>query len=498
MAYPYRPDPYNMHGTDPQIPMNAAYGGQYVQYQTPQPPSNDRYYLNGAAYHGNVIIDPRQAQINGIQQHRQETYPTSIPQKAVAVSIPIPQTVANPVYSYVGESNITKSAPPAKYPVVPSYNSNGHLVNASTPKSLLSVPPLDYQILLLSMAEEYFAAAYGCGSMASIVQREKEMQEYYKLIATGLGCLEVVMKHFKLQPEREATIRLRYATVLYEETENIMEAEEALSKGISICDRHRFFDLKYNMQHLLARTLFRNNSRAAFKFIDGVINDVEAYQHVAWVYAFRFLKVSLHLELATHQDLLVALTQLKNIINLSNQHRDKSILATATTLEALICLKVSSDTEYIEQAQRALASVRSLQLDPTVGRMHQLTVLAAFADLCCHLQHFEPTQAMAKLQVMQMALKTVDESQAWTFDSAFAIPFSNSSMPSCNSRNGIIRQQDDGSLILMFSWSPKEDIYTVGYLLSGVAMAHRNSTDGQKAEHMLEEGIRRLECESNV
>lgn len=75
------------------------------------------------------------------------------------------------------------------------------------------------------------------------------MQNYYKLIATGLGCLEAVLKveplvfvyfisetecaqHFKMQPQLEAVVRLKYATILYEETENAMEAEEALSKGV--------------------------------------------------------------------------------------------------------------------------------------------------------------------------------------------------------------------------------------------------------------------------
>lgn len=36
------------------------------------------------------------------------------------------------------------------------------------------------------------------------------------------------------------------------------------------------FDLKYNMQHLLARVIFKVNPRASLKFIDGVIEDVEA------------------------------------------------------------------------------------------------------------------------------------------------------------------------------------------------------------------------------
>lgn len=57
-----------------------------------------------------------------------------------------------------------------------------------------SEPPLDYQILLLSMAEEYFNAAHGQGSLVALAQREVEMERYYKLVATGLGCLESVLK----------------------------------------------------------------------------------------------------------------------------------------------------------------------------------------------------------------------------------------------------------------------------------------------------------------
>lgn len=39
-------------------------------------------------------------------------------------------------------------------------------------------------------------------------------------------------QNWKLQPQREVLVRLKYATVLYEETENTAEAEEALNKGV--------------------------------------------------------------------------------------------------------------------------------------------------------------------------------------------------------------------------------------------------------------------------
>lgn len=36
-------------------------------------------------------------------------------------------------------------------------------------------------------------------------------------------------------------------------------------------------DLKYSMQHLLARMLHKTNPKASLKAVDGMIQDVEAY-----------------------------------------------------------------------------------------------------------------------------------------------------------------------------------------------------------------------------
>ena len=433
--------------------------------------------LNGyAPYNANVYqANGTIAPFGGALQHRQPLPQSQTQQRAYAVAIPVPSASAAPLAAQ---------------------GSNGYLGSQNMPPPRYQTPPLDYQLLLLSLAEEYFAAAYGYGSMADIARRDSEMQSYYQMMATGLGCLEAVLTHFKMHPEREAMVRLRYATILFEETENTMEAEEALGKGIILCDRHRFFNLKYNMQHLLARILFSKAPRAAFKFIEGILKDAEAYQHIAWVYAFRFLKVSMHLELSSHQDLTAALNVFKSIISMSSEHGDKAILAIGMTLEALTCLRMFSNGDYIEEAQRALAGVRSLQLDPAIGQLHQLTVLISFVDLCCQLQQFEPHQAISKMQNMQNALKTVNSSKSWTDDGSFAIPIQNARMPPIESQNGVIRRTSSDSIVLMFNWLPKEDIYNVGYLLGGASMASRNTVDGQKSEHMLEEGIKRLQCES--
>ena len=66
---------------------------------------------------------------------------------------------------------------------------------------------------------------------------DSEVKEYNKMVATGLGCLEVAMNSNKLFPRLEARLCLRYASVLVEETNNITEAETALTRGILVCEK---------------------------------------------------------------------------------------------------------------------------------------------------------------------------------------------------------------------------------------------------------------------
>lgn len=54
--------------------------------------------------------------------------------------------------------------------------------------------PADLTVLLLSAADEYINAAHGLGSIAAIAQREEDLARYYKLMATGLGCMEAVLR----------------------------------------------------------------------------------------------------------------------------------------------------------------------------------------------------------------------------------------------------------------------------------------------------------------
>lgn len=113
------------------------------------------------------------------------------------------------------------------------------------PQMAHTKPPmeLDYPLLLISLAEEYFGAAHELSPAVAIAMTEENVHEYHKLITMGLECLTIALKQLKLSARLEARVRLRIAGIIYEETNNYAEAETMLSQGIILCERvwHIFF-----------------------------------------------------------------------------------------------------------------------------------------------------------------------------------------------------------------------------------------------------------------
>lgn len=57
-----------------------------------------------------------------------------------------------------------------------------------------SIPPGEYSLMLLSLAEEYFEAAQGRELHGNPMPKDSEPNDYHTLIASGLGCLALVLK----------------------------------------------------------------------------------------------------------------------------------------------------------------------------------------------------------------------------------------------------------------------------------------------------------------
>jgi Cohesin loading factor len=305
-----------------------------------------------------------------------------------------------------------------------------------------------------------------------------------------------IYQNFRLQPRLEAAVTLRYASVLFEETENVMEAETALSKGITLCERNRLVDLKYSMQHLLVRVMFSKNSKASLKTLDAAIHDTEVYQQHAWLYAFRFLRASLLLGVSPRPDLSSAVQTLRSISTVADMRGDSAIFAVASVLEVLVLLQKGS-IEALEEAQRALAGARSRQLDSWVSQLPQVDALISILDTTCSTlhgnNHIPPAHGSMKtvhpiVEALQMKMEQLQNMSSWTADGSFFVPLTSgegSKRPP--TAPGILTVDDSGVSKLHFRWLPKEDVLTIADYLCGVVKAHTNSYDKRKGEQFAEQ-----------
>lgn len=337
----------------------------------------------------------------------------------------------------------------------------------------------DYPSLLCVLADDYLEAARNLPALTV---------EYYNLVATALGCLESTLTNFKLPPLREAQVSLRYAQILYEETENYDEAETRLTKSIDLCERHKFIDLKYETQLLLSKVLYESRPKAALRDIERMIDDIEAYRHTIWLYIFRFQHALLSLASSAPGEVHSATIQLDKIATLARQYGDNSVLATAAVLEALLHLS-SSSHDAVTATQTALAKARSLQLDPNVVKIPQITILIEFVDLSCSIRDSDIGQMEKKRKMLHHVLYEAIDNPNWRDDNFIYIPASQRSMAGIQLQgNGHVIGRN-GQYFLAFPWLGKEEVEALGFLFSADSCAYKNGADGGKAERFAASGL---------
>ncbi|KAL9075062.1 MAG: hypothetical protein Q9157_004153 [Trypethelium eluteriae] len=476
----------------------AQYYGNYAHQQHPTP-QHTLHQINHQDQYQPQIQEQYQIQSQAEHQgqHREQSSPRHPQQPSLQRVHQKPpkhqhQYQPYPAKPHQSPTNLQQKSKPAPKNVEKQKasvtNPKSEAVEAS---STHHETPFDYQLLLLSMADEYINAAHNMACKVAHAQDSRQSGEYYQLMATGLGCMDSVLKNFKLHPREEAKLRLRYATLLHEETVNPEETEKVLSKGIQLSEKHRLFDLKYSMQHLLARTLFETRQKAALKFLDKIIPDVEAYHHTAWIYAFRFLRVTLSLQTFSHSEALACLQHLKAICDLS-RGSDRAIFVTSATMQAMVHLRLSG-SDCVEQAQQAIAAARSEQLDPSLQQLPQITSLLSFQDLGCVLQlHNEPDQITAKMNAMNNIMDESRPDLKWTSDGSFGVPLGRSCEDQATQdTGGIFQRLSDGGHALMFCSLPRDELYCIAFLLSSLAAFHRNAGGG-KTDKFAQEGLKGL------
>ncbi|KAI0403636.1 cohesin loading factor-domain-containing protein [Xylaria palmicola] len=357
------------------------------------------------------------------------------------------------------------------------------------------IPHQDTTALLICMAEEFFAKArVGVRDVAATLD-EKSVHDYQKLIATGLACLEVAIGGNKLAPRLEALARLRYANILCAETNNVMEAETALTKGITLCERNRFADLKYCMHFLQVQLLFsQHKEKAALIAVDARIRDAEILKHTHWVYAFRFLKTSFYLQSLNPTE-AHALENLKAIAMLAGQRGDHPIFAMASLLEALSHLRAMKE-DAIVRIQACIAQASKYQLDESMSII-QLDVLQLVLDLACSLHQKSPQIIEQKLKALQNKMDASIKNTSWSYqDRLLLLPIhkqATSQQVISSDTSSIVRPGEDGDgydYLAMSFWS-KLEAFTTTYTYSGLALLYKQPRS-EKIFSLWEEGLHQL------
>lgn len=364
------------------------------------------------------------------------------------------------------------------------------MIPPSTPKENDKDGP-DIPNLIISLADEYLSVASGKEMQTALANGQAQPEDYYKLVCTAMGCMDTALRRYRYPPLKEARLRLRYARTLLDETDNSLEAENTLTKGVDLCERNKLFDLKYSIQVLLIRVLYRSRPKAALKPLDSLIEDVATYKHTSWEYVFRFLRANLSLSMASHQDFILGISQLQKVMALAQKKGDHCVLAFAAVTQALAHLR-NGDSDSISQAQTALAVTRQFQLSPEVSSIPQLQILLHYVDLCCAMQHFNQEQTSTSLSAMQHQMDQVVNDPTWQENGEFDIPLTSSSGQSVPPLGGGIINEHGGKVSMRVSWLPKKDVYTVGYLLSANAHKHKHMQYDPKTESYLQEGLAML------
>ena len=210
------------------------------------------------------------------------------------------------------------------------------------------------------------------------------------------------------------------------------------------------------------------------------------------MYALRFLRVSLSLDMNQNQENLAAFSQLRTIVSTADDRGDVGIATAACATEALTHVNRSSSSESIEQAQRALASVRSAQMSSEAANIPSLIIMAHFVDVMCSLIKDEHDLGITKMKAMHASLEELRDRKDWKEDGNFKVPISQPAFRAAGSSQGVVLLDTSGKSSLQLKWLPKDEIYTLGYMLSAAVSMAKNPQE-RMSENFLKEAIGRFD-----
>ncbi|KAI9885494.1 MAG: imidazoleglycerol-phosphate dehydratase [Watsoniomyces obsoletus] len=214
-----------------------------------------------------------------------------------------------------------------------------------------------------------------------------------------------------------------------------------------------------------------------------------AYQHVTWLYACRFLRVSMDLEMSSTHGFNRVLQSLNGIVKMAKERHDDSILLITSTMQAHIRL-LSGGQDAMEQAQRHLATAQSLQLSAAASRLPQLIAFIRVLDLTCSILGSDVRQTKSKMRESLLQLEQMLNSPEWSDDGIIHLPLNPGPTPPATfSCTGAVSSGAYGPNILTLSWLSKHDMRMLVYYLCGVAATPANPAEMDQAEQFFTQAL---------
>jgi len=479
-------------------PIKPQYQQQQESAQPTSQPAQQRRPSQAQSYSPQVQQHPQIAQQRMPQ--RQHSMPQMTGSPPIGQSPKLPQQNNVKRLSSAG-ARVDQTARVSASPRLPAHAGPTRSSSVSSTRSPAPAPGLipyhaDTNALLISVAEELFTKARESAAALADSMDAASLKEYQKMMATGLGCLEVVLGSHKLAPRVEARLQLRYASILSEETNNVMEAETALTKGITLCERNRFADLKCSMQFLQIKMLAQRRGKAAMITVDARIKESEVMKYSHWTYAFRFLKASLYLQSANPAE-AAAIENLKAIATMAGQRGDRAVSVVAMLLEGLSLLKTMKE-DAIMRIQGCLAQAAKFQLEDSVYLM-QTDILMLMLDLACSLHQKSPQIIAQKYGALQERLDGYLNNSEWGLsDTEMLVPIrknSGSQYVISEDTAAILRPgsaSEECDYLAMSFWS-KLEAFTITYTYSGLGNLYKSSRNDKKISELWGEATNQLE-----
>lgn len=100
-------------------------------------------------------------------------------------------------------------------------------------------------------------------------------------------------------------------------------------------------------------------------------------------------------------------------------------------------------------------------------------------------------QAGEKIKALHAVLDNHSDDKFWTYGNRIVIPISSrsaSAVATNGPSGGIIQSDAVGRPSLLIAWLPKDEVYTLGYMMSAAVAINRNAVD-RKAEEYLKEAL---------